>query len=90
MEYLFIGTDGWSEKSGFTNCDQMKAEAVRAMADVAAEVVVVTEPEKFMHYGPVPIRLDSRITSVVTGKNIPKSACEYLEAHHTRVYLADK
>ncbi|WP_276790822.1 DeoR/GlpR family DNA-binding transcription regulator [Fannyhessea vaginae] len=90
VEYLFIGTDGWSEKSGFTNCDQMKAEAVRAMADVAAEVVVVTEPEKFMHYGPVPIRLDSHITSVVTGKNIPKSASEYLEAHHTRVYLADK
>ena len=43
---LFVGVDGWADGIGFTNGDQMRAEAVRAMAESAEEVVVLTESDK--------------------------------------------
>ena len=47
VDRLFIGADGWVEGAGFTNAGQMRADAVRSMAESAAEVVVLTESEKF-------------------------------------------
>ena len=32
VNFFFIGTDGYSSKIGFTNKDQMRAQAVRDMA----------------------------------------------------------
>lgn len=39
---FFIGTDGYSEKTGFTNKDHLRAQAVRDMAAQAESVVVLT------------------------------------------------
>lgn len=69
VNLLFIGADGWVEGVGFTNSDQMRAEAVRSMAASAGRVVVLTESEKFARHGAVPIRL-TRPTSVVTDAGI--------------------
>lgn len=85
VEYLFIGADGWSPKSGFTNSDQMRAEAVRAMAETAGQVIVVTEPEKFMHRGPVPLQIEDNLSAVVTGKSLPGLARSYLEERGIQV-----
>lgn len=69
-ERLFIGADGWIEGMGFTNADQMRADAVSAMADSAAEVVVLTESEKFEQRGAVVMRLPGKRLSVITDSRI--------------------
>ena len=45
VNVFFVGTDGFSEKNGFTNRDHLRAEAVRDMAGQAESVVIVTESE---------------------------------------------
>ena len=60
VDRLFIGADGWIDGVGFTNADQMRADAVRSMADSAAEVVVLTESEKFGRCGDVHMRLPGK------------------------------
>lgn len=57
VDRLFVGTDGWIDGVGFTNADQMRAEAVRCMAEAASQVVVLTESEKFGQHSAVPLRL---------------------------------
>lgn len=70
VERLFIGADGWVGGVGPTNADQMRADAVRCMAESANEVVVLTESEKFGRRGAVPIRLTGKRVSVVTDANV--------------------
>lgn len=70
VDHLFIGADGWIEGVGFTNADQMRADAVRSMADSAAKVVVLTESQKFGQRGAVPMRLPGKTISVITDANI--------------------
>lgn len=57
VRYLFAGTDGWSESTGFTNRDQMRAQAVRDMAHSAETVILLTESEKFSQIGTVPLNI---------------------------------
>lgn len=70
VDRLFIGTDGWIEGVGPTNADQMRADAVRSMAESASEVVVLTESEKFGQRGAVPMRLPGKRLSVITDASI--------------------
>ena len=68
VHYFFIGTDGYSSKTGFTNKDTMRAEAVKSMAKAADEIVVVSESEKFNHVGTVSMNLNNKITVVSDNK----------------------
>lgn len=51
---------------GFTNSDQMRAQAVLDMAAQAQQVIVLTESDKFLRHGVVPMRLAGKIACVVT------------------------
>ena len=68
VHYFFIGTDGYSSKTGFTNKDTMRAEAVKSMAKAADEIIVVSESEKFNHVGTVSMNLNNKITVVSDNK----------------------
>ena len=70
VDRFFIGTDGYSTKMGFTNQDQMRAQAVRDMARQAEEVIVLTESEKFSKRGIVPLNLKDQIKAVITDNEI--------------------
>lgn len=70
VDQMFIGVDGWSRRTGFTNSDQMRAQAVRDMALQAERVVVLTESEKFSRHGVVPLNLNGKIKAVVTDPDI--------------------
>ena len=70
VDRFFIGTDGYSTKMGFTNQDQMRAQAVRDMARQAEEVIVLTESEKFSKRGIVPLNLKDQIKAVITDSEI--------------------
>lgn len=75
---LFIGVDGCSDQ-GFTNQDELRAEAVLDMAVRAEKVIVLTESEKFSRRGAVPMPLDERLTAVITDRNIPDTVREKLK-----------
>lgn len=81
VERLFIGTDGWTERSGFTNADHLRAEAVRDMAAQAEHVVVLTESEKFSRHGVVPLHLEARPVVVITDDAVTRETAASLERH---------
>ena len=85
VRYCMIGTDGWNERIGFTNKDQMRAQAVRDMSASAEQVVVLTESEKFQSAGTVPLNLSRCQVSVITDANIAEDVKNTLQAHNIAV-----
>ena len=88
VDRLFVGADGWIEGVGPTNADQMRADAVRSMAESAAEVVVLTESGKFGQRGAVPMRLPDKHLSVVTDGRLPSEWRARLEADGVSAIIA--
>lgn len=90
---FFIGVDGWSDRTGFTNQDHMRAQAVRDMACQSEQVVVLTESEKFTRRGVVPLNLPrregDRPLTVVTNRSVPEGALASLEEQGVEVILTD-
>ena len=64
VDKFFVGVDGYSEKMGFTNQNQMRAQAVRDMAKQAEQIIVLTESEKFKKQGTVPLNV--KINCLIT------------------------
>lgn len=90
VRYFFIGTDGWSERFGFTNKDPLRAQAVRDMACACDEMIVLTESEKFSSVGTVPLNIREQPRRVITDAAIPERARELLSAQGIDVLLAEK
>jgi DeoR/GlpR family transcriptional regulator of sugar metabolism len=80
VDYFFVGVDGWSTRAGFTNQDQMRAQAVRDMARQADRVIVLTESEKFSRHGTVPLNLKDQIKTVITDQKIDEKTVTELTA----------
>lgn len=89
VKYFFIGTDGWSERTGFTNKDQMRAQAVRDMANSAENIVVLTESEKFSVLGTVPINVKDQPKYVITDANIPQETVHALSDRNIEVTITE-
>lgn len=88
VKYFFAGTDGWSEQTGFTNRDQLRAQAVRDMALSCEALVLVTESEKFNRIGTIPLHVDGVPTIVITDGDLDKSVQQALENMSVLVYQA--
>lgn len=71
VDKLFIGTDGYSEKAGFTGNDYMRAETVRDMARQAEKVIVVTESTKFQQKGVVSLIPTDQVSMLITDQGLP-------------------
>ena len=69
VDRFFIGVDGWSSRAGFTNQDQLRAQAVRDMARQAEKVIILTESDKFSKHGTVPLNLKGLVKTVITDDN---------------------
>lgn len=85
VDLFFIGADGYSPKSGFTNRDQMRAQAVRDMAHQAEQVVVLSESEKFTKRGIVPLNLKVAISIVITDDRIHPNMLTDLQSRQIQV-----
>lgn len=90
VRFLFIGTDGYSPKTGFTNSDQLRAQAVRDMAAQAQEVIVLTESEKFEKNGIIPMNIPGQPCAVVTDRMIPQEYIDALTEENCRIIFADQ
>ena len=78
VKYFFIGTDGYSRRTGFTNQDQMRAQAVKDMACQAEHIVILTESEKFARHGIVPLNLRDYPRTVITDSQISREVIDDL------------
>lgn len=89
VDLFFIGTDGYSPKTGFANRDQMRAQAIRDMAAQSESVVILTESGKFDHHGIVPLHLHNRQT-VITDTGISDFMIQKLEEKQIEVITVEK
>lgn len=87
VDHFFIGVDGWSVRAGFTNQDQMRAQAVRDMARQAEKVVVLTESEKFARHGTVPLNLKEGISAVITDEQLSEQSAEGLKEQGVQIVM---
>lgn len=84
VDLLFIGTDGYSSRVGFTSRDQMRAQAVRDMALQAEQIIILTESEKFSRHGIIPLNLKDRVKIVITDQQIENEIITELNNHNIR------
>ena len=89
VDKYFIGADGFSEKSGFTGKDYLRAETVREMAKQATQVIIVTESEKFGHIGTVNLLVTKNVAKVYTDTHIPQEDEIYLNEMNVEVIKVD-
>jgi DeoR/GlpR family transcriptional regulator of sugar metabolism len=75
---FFIGTDGFTEKYGFTGRDHLRAQAVRDMAEQAQRLIVLTESEKFFHQGVEGLVRTDDVAAVYTDTKIPLESETFL------------
>lgn len=81
VDYFFIGTDGYDSRIGFSNRDQMRAQAVRDMSRQAEQVIILTESDKFSKRGVVPLNLKDKVGMVITDSQIDSISVQNLEEH---------
>ena len=72
VKYFFAGSDGWSERTGFTNKDSLRAQAVRDMSHSCENMVILTESAKFLGAGTVPMNIKRQPKLVITDSSLSK------------------
>ena len=75
---LFIGTDGFSIRTGFTGNDYMRSVAVQDMAEQVEKVIVVTDSSKFYQKGNVSLIATNQIHMLITNSDIPLEQEQFL------------
>lgn len=74
VDKLFIGSDGFSEKEGFTSNNLQRAEVVTAMAKRANLAIILTDSSKFTQRGVARQLPISEVSMVITDEGIPEQA----------------
>jgi len=88
VDKIFVGTDGFTQKTGFTGKNHMRTETVRAMAQNANKVIVLTESSKFSTQGVVTQFKTNEVTVLVTDYKIPVSVKTLLGENNVDVQIA--
>ncbi|MDR0709049.1 MAG: DeoR/GlpR family DNA-binding transcription regulator [Spirochaetaceae bacterium] len=83
---FFIGTDGFSEKSGFTGKDHIRSQTVRDMAEQAQRVIVLAESEKFLCQGSERTVRTEEVFQVFTDDKIPAEKEAFLQSRNVMVH----
>lgn len=89
VDKLFVGTDGYNLKTGFTGKNLMRTETVKAMAENANKVIILTVSSKFSERGVVSQFKAEEVSGLVTDINIPKDVLEGLRNENVEVQLVD-
>lgn len=87
VDKLFVGTDGFTEKTGFTGKNHLRTETVRAMAQNANKVIVLTESKKFFQQGVAVQFKPEEISAVITDNKAPDEIISLLEDKKVRILI---
>jgi len=81
VDKLFIGIDGVDKERGFTSQDLRRSETVRALAERAEKLIILTDSTKFKNFGTVTAFKFSEVAKVYTDIGIPKNVRASLKEH---------
>ncbi len=87
VDKLFVGTDGFTEKSGFTGKNHMRTETARAMAENANKIIVLTESRKFSKQGVVAQFKTKEVTMLVSDNKMPEDVKTLLLENNVDVQI---
>jgi DeoR/GlpR family transcriptional regulator of sugar metabolism len=87
VDKLFIGTDGYSSKIGFTGKNLMRTETVKAMAESADKIIILTDSSKFSERGVVSQFKINEISYLFTDDNVPEEIFENLKKEKVEVQM---
>lgn len=87
VDKLFVGTDGFVPKIGFTANNLMRTEAVKAMAERANKLVVLTEASKFTEQGVVAQFKAEDVDYLFTDQNVPEDMLELLKNNNINIHV---
>ena len=85
VDKLFVGVDGFSENTGFTCINLMRAEAARSMFERAARLFILTESGKFSTVGVATQFTAGEVDFVITDNGIPRQSKAFLEKNDVTV-----
>lgn len=85
VDKLFIGVDGFNEKTGFTGSDYMRGETVRDMVKQANQVIILTDSRKFGQQGLINLVSLSQVSTVITDGDISSKFETYLQEKNINV-----
>ena len=88
VDKLFIGSDGFDERTGFTCLDHLRAETVQAMAQRANRVIVLSDASKFQKRGVAHQFDTNQVDLLVTDNSLPEQARSYLTAQGVQLLFA--
>ncbi len=89
VDKLFVGTDGYNDKIGFTGKNLMRTETVKAMAENSNKLLILTESSKFSERGVVAQFKEEEVDYVITDSNISKEVLESLREKQINVEIAN-
>ena len=89
VDKLFIGTDGYNSKTGFTGKNLMRTETVKAMAENANKIIILTESSKFSERGVVSQFTPQEVDYVLTDSKIPKDILDDLKKEKIEVQMVN-
>lgn len=87
VDKLFVGTDGYVPKAGFTGNNLMRTETVKSMAENSNKLVVLTESLKFFQQGVVAQFKTEEVDYLFTDSNIPADILKMLREKNIDVNL---
>ncbi|OOM80915.1 DeoR/GlpR family DNA-binding transcription regulator [Clostridium sp. BL-8] len=87
VDKLFVGTDGYNSKIGFTGKNLMRTETVKAMAESADKIVILTVSSKFSERGVVSQFRTDEVDYVLTDTHIPEDVLESLRKEKVHVQM---
>lgn len=89
VDKIFVGIDGFTEESGFTNINHTRCSTVRALAKQADKVIVLTTSDKFGKRSVAKMFSTKEVHTVVTDSNLPLEYTDSLRSQNVRVELAE-
>lgn len=89
VDKIFVGIDGFTEESGFTNINHTRCSTVRALAKQADKVIVLTTSDKFGKRSVAKMFSTKEVHTVVTDSNLPSEYTDSLRSQNVHVELAE-
>lgn len=84
----FLGMDGFTPETGFTNHDMMRAEIGNAIANRPGASYILADSSKFGRTAMSRICGLEDLAGVITNRDLPQHYIDLIETGKTRLYLA--
>ena len=72
VDKIFVGADGYKQGVGFTGVDLMRTDTMKAMAESAKRVIILTDSTKFGKRGLVTSFRLQEVQDVITDEELPE------------------